>query len=133
MGAAARTALVVVVGALALAACSSDSDAAAAAAAAALPDLTEYGLESFPCGEGEAIGGTFQAPEDPYVAECWKGAPDETFLDVVNHAQDAAIAASGGTNVTDDVCPEDAFGEGGGIACRATLVTEGDSSVVIRT
>lgn len=133
MSAVARTAVIVGLGALALAACSSSSDEAAKAAAEALPDLSAQGLESFACGDGEAIGGTFQAPEDPYVAECWKGAPEGTFLDVANQSQDAVLAETGGVNITSDVCPEDAFGVGGGIACRATLVTEGDSSVVVRT
>jgi hypothetical protein len=132
-GAAARTAIVVGVGALMLSACSSDTDAAAKAAAEALPDLTEQGLEPFTCGEGDAIAGTFQVPEAPYVAECWKGAPDATFLDVANETQDAVLAATGGTNITAEVCPEDAFGVGGGIACRAVLVTEGDSTVIVRT
>ena len=36
-------------------------------------------------------------------------------------------------DITSDVCPADALGTTGGIACRAVLVTEGESSVVVRT
>ncbi|MGC4174938.1 hypothetical protein [Demequina sp.] len=119
---------------LALAACGgSDDDAAATAAADALPDLTSQGLVSFPCGDGAAIGGTFQAPEDPWVAECWKGSPDKTFIDIANASQDAIMLASGGTDISADVCPDDAFGVGGGIACRAVLVTVDGHSAVVRT
>jgi len=132
-GASVRVAIIVGVGALALAACSSDADAAANKAAEALPDLSSQGLTSFECGTGEAVGGTFQKPEAPYKAECWTGSPDTTFLDIANASQDAVILATGGTDVTAEACQEDAFGDGGGIACRAVLVTEGDSTVLVRT
>jgi len=132
MGAAVRMAVLIGVGALALAACSSN-DKAAQTVAEQLPDLTSLGLTQFTCGEGDAIGGSFQAPEEPYVAECWKGSPDKTYLDVANSAQDAVILATGGVNITDDVCPEDSLTELGGIACRAALVGEGDSGVIVRT
>jgi hypothetical protein len=36
-------------------------------------------------------------------------------------------------DITSDVCPADALGTTGGIACRAVLVTKGDSAVVVRT
>ena len=134
MGRAARAAVLVGVAALALAACSSNDDAAAKQAAGQLPDLTSVGLTEFPCGDGAAIGGSFQKPVDPYVAQCWKGSPaGKTFLDVANSAQDAVTASTGGVDITSDVCPADALGTTGGIACRAVLVTEGDSSVVVRT
>ena len=118
---------------LTLAACSSGADDLAAQVGGKLPELTSQGLESFPCGEGDAIGGSVQAPKDPYVAQCWKGSPNDTFLDVANATADAVALATGGSNVTSEACPEDAFGVGGGIACRAALVTEGDSSVLVRT
>lgn len=134
LGAAARTAIIVGVAALALAACSSHDDAAAKKAADELPDLTTLGLVEFPCGEGDAIGASFQQPVDPYVAQCWKGSPaGKTFLDVANSTQDAVIQATDGVNITDDVCPADALSAGGGIACRAALVTEGKSTVVVRS
>ena len=134
IGAAARVAALIGVVALSLAACSSNDDAAAKQAAAQLPDLTSLGLTEFPCGDGDAIGGSFQAPEDPYVAQCWKGSPTgKTFLDVANSAQDAVTTSTGGVDITSDVCPADALGTTGGIACRAVLVTEGESSVVVRT
>ena len=132
MGAAVRIAVLVGVGSLALAACS-NNDKAANEVADQLPDLTSVGLTEFTCGEGDAIAGSFQAPEDPYVAECWKGSPDKTFLDVANSAQDAVILATGGVNVTSDVCPEDSLSAAGGIACRAALVGEGESGVIVRT
>ena len=119
---------------VALSGCSGGgSDAAAKTVAGQLPDLTAQGLTSFACGTGSAIGGSFQAPVEPYVAECWKGSPSGSFLDVANDVQDAVLTATGGTNVTSDVCPEDALSAGGGISCRAVLVTDGDSSVVVRT
>ncbi len=134
MGRAARAAVIVGVAALALSACSSaDNDAAAKKAAGELPDLTSVGLTEFPCGDGDAIGASFQEPVDPYVAQCWKGSPEKTFLDVANSVQDAVILSTGGVNITDDVCPADALSAGGGIACRAALVTEGESTVVVRS
>ena len=134
MGRAARAAVLIGVAALALAACSPHDAAAAKKAASELPDLTSLGLTTFPCGDGKAIGGSFQAPKDPYVAECWKGSPQgKTFLDIANSAQDAAILSTGGENITADVCAADALSAGGGIACRAVLVTQGKSSVVVRT
>ena len=134
MGRAASAAVIICAAALALAACSGSSDEAAKKAANELPDLTTIGLTEFPCGEGTAIGGSFQAPEDPYVAQCWKGSPaGKTFLDVANSAQDAVTTSTGGVDITSDVCPADALGTTGGIACRAVLVTEGKSSVVVRT
>ncbi len=118
---------------VALTACSNDPDRLAGDVGGKLPDLTSQGLETFGCGEGTAIGATFQAPEEPYRAQCWKGSPTGTFLDVANAIADAVIRATEGSNVTSEACPEDAFGVGGGIACRAALVTKGDSSVLVRT
>jgi len=117
-----------------LAGCSGgDADAAAKTVAGQMPDLSSQGLTSFSCGTGNAIGGSFQAPAEPFVAQCWKGSPSGSFLDVANATQDAVLAATGGVNVTSDVCPEDALSAAGGIACRAVLVTDADSSVVVRT
>ena len=130
----ARAVLVVGACALAFAGCTSSGDAAAEAAADAMPDLSAQGLESFACGDGEAIGGSFQLPTEPYVAKCWKGSPEgATFMDVANASQDSVMLASGGRDVTADVCPEDAFGVGGGIACRAVLVTVDGDTTVVRT
>lgn len=123
----------VAVGLAMLTACSNSSDDLAAKVGGQLPDLTSQGLESFPCGDGDAIGGSFQAPKEPYVAECWTGSPSGTFLDVANSAADAVALATGGSNVTSEACPDDAFSAAGGIACRAALVTEGDASVLVRT
>ena len=135
MGRAARAAVIIVCGgARARGVLVSSDEAAARRRQDELPDLTSLGLTEFPCGDGKAIGGSFQAPEDPYVAQCWKGSPaGKTFLDVANSAQDAVTASTGGVNITSDVCPADALGTTGGIACRAVLVTEGKSSVVVRT
>lgn len=127
-------AIVIGAGVALLAGCSSDSDAAANTVAEQLPDLTSLGLTSFECGSGDAIAGSFQAPESPYVAECWEGSPaSKSFLDIANSTQDAVISATGGVNVTEDACPEDSLSAAGGIACRAALVTEGDSTVLVRT
>ena len=52
---------------------------------------------------------------------------------MANSAQDAATASTGGVDIESDVCPADALGTTGGIACRAVFVTEGDSAVVVRT
>ena len=92
-----RSALVVGVAAIALAACSAPADELANTVAGQLPDLTSRGLTSFECGSGDAIGGSFQQPKDPYVAECWKGSPaGKTFLDIANSTQAAVIQATGG-------------------------------------
>jgi hypothetical protein len=133
LGAAARAAIVVCAVAATLAGCSSDSDALANKVAGELPDLTADGLTTFECGSGQAIGGSFQSPADPYVAQCWKGSPDKTFQDVANSVADDVALATGGQNVTSDVCPDDALSAAGGIACRAALVTDGDQSVLVRT
>lgn len=116
-----------------LTACSNSSDDLAAEVGAKLPDLTSQELESFPCGDGDAIGGSFQTPEEPYVAQCWRGSPAQTFLDVANSIADEVALATGGSNVTSDACPEDSFSVAGGIACRAALVTDGDASVLVRS
>ena len=117
-----------------LAGCSGGSDAAAKTVADQLPDLTSLGLTSFECGSGDAIAGSFQAPAAPFVAECWEGSPaGKTFLDIANSTQDAVMSATGGVNVTDDACPADSLSAAGGISCRAVLVTEGDSTVLVRT
>ena len=118
---------------VALAACSAPADELANTVAGQLPDLTSQGLTSFECGSGDAIGGSFQQPKDPYVAECWKGSPPgKTFLDIANSAQDAVIQATGGTDATADACPEDSLSAAGGISCRAALVTKGTQKVLVR-
>ena len=97
----------------------------------ALPDLSPLGLETFECGTGEAIGGSFQQPQDGYVAQCWTGAPaGDTFIDVANAVQDEVRLATEGVDATAVYCPEDALGDVGGIACR---VTEVDGEVLVRT
>ena len=74
----------VAVGLAMLTACSNSSDDLAAEVGDKLPDLTSQGLESFPCGDGDAIGGSFQAPKEPYVAECWTGSPSGTSAAIGN-------------------------------------------------
>jgi hypothetical protein len=129
-----RSALLVSVAAAALTACSAPADELANTVAGQLPDLTPQGLTSFECGSGDAIGGSFQEPNEPYVAECWQGSPaGKTFLDVANSTQDAVIQATGGTDVTADACPEDSLSSAGGIACRAALVTKGTETILVRT
>jgi len=117
---------------LALAACSGPS--AAESVKGELPDLTSKGFTSFECGTGKAIGGSFQAPTDPqFEAQCWTGSPQDEFRDIANSVQDDVTLATSGQDVTGDVCPADSLTTQGGIACRAVLVTKGDTSVLVRT
>ena len=133
-GASARTAAVAIVIAGMLAGCSGANDTLAAQVTGQLPDLTENGFTSFTCGDGEAIGDSFQQPEGgDFDAVCWKGAPAGTYLDAANTAQDRVIEATGGTNVTAEVCPEDALSAAGGIACRAVRVDKDGETVLVRT
>jgi len=130
---AARAGALMVGAALALTGCSGNDQSLAAEVTGQLPDLADQGLVGFVCGTGEAIGATFQAPaEGDFGAECWKGAPSGTFLDVVNVAHDKVMVATSGFNYTSEACPEDAFGAGGGIACRATYVERDGEQVLVR-
>jgi len=129
-----RSAVLAGVTVAALAACSAPANELPNTVAGQLPDLTSLGLTSFECGSGDAIGGSFQEPKDPYVAECWKGSPQgKTFLDIANSTQASVIQATGGSDATSDACPEDSLSSAGGISCRAALVTKGSQMVLVRT
>lgn len=130
---AARAATAALALAAVLAGCSGNDQTLAAEVTSQLPSLEDQGFTTFVCGEGEAIGASFQQPaEGDFAAQCWKASPSGTFLDAANTAQDKVIDATGGINFTSSACPEDAFGAGGGIACRATLVERDGEQVLVR-
>jgi hypothetical protein len=131
-GAAATAAAIL--GAVLLAGCGSDDTSLAAEVATQLPDLSGQGYTSFECGDGEAIGDSFQEPEDAtYVAQCWVGSPDGTYLDAAQLTHNEVLAATGGVDVTGNACLEDSLNVAGGIACRAAYVQRDGQAVLVRT
>lgn len=131
---AAAAAAAAILGAVFLAGCGSDDTSLAAEVATQLPDLSEQGYASFECGAGEAIGESFQEPADPaYVAQCWVGSPDGTYLDAAQLTHNDVLAATGGVDVTGNACLEDSLNVAGGIACRAAYVQRDGQSVLVRT
>jgi hypothetical protein len=116
---------------VALTGCSSDP-IVADTVAEQLPDLTADGYESFECGTGVAIDDQFIIPEAPYVAECWKGAPNDPFIGTANTIQTKVMQATGGIDVSDQACPADVLNADAGIACRAVYVGEEGNDVLIR-
>ena len=120
-------------GALVLAACSGGTPSTETAQAY-LPDLSAEGYTAFECGTGDAIGEFFQAPADEaYVAQCWRGTPGESFVDVANHLQDNLALHELAFDGTSTYCPEDVLGDVGGIACRVVVVDDGGDQTLIRT
>lgn len=116
-------------GVLALAGCTSQS--VAERVGGQLPDLAEYGYEQFECGTGVTIGELFKAPEEPYRAQCWRGAKDDPFTWVADDLRTALVQATGGVDASSVACPKDVLNETAGVACRAVYVgTEGDDVLV---
>ena len=126
-------AVVALLCAVLLAGCSS-SGSLASDVADQLPDLTEQGFTSFECGDGDAIGESFQEPaEGDYVAQCWVGSPSGTYLDAVQLTHNKVLEETGGVDLTASVCPADSLTAAGGIACRAAYIERGGESVLVRT
>lgn len=123
------TAIALVTGALALAGCSAP---VAETVGAKLPDLSEYGYAEFACAEGTTFGETFQAPEEPYRAQCWEGTQNDPFVWVADDLRTSVSQETGGVDASAQACPDDVLNEVSGIACRAVYVGKEGDEVLVR-
>ena len=125
----ARGVLAVAAGAcmLALTACSGPSQAERAADQ--LPDLTSDGLTSVDCGDLQQDALT--PVEDPYVRECWTGAPAEAFDALADDVIGSITAATDAEDVTAFICPDDVIIADVAFACRAAYDDEVMYRVVV--
>ncbi len=123
---------VVLAAALAVAGCSAPT--AADEAREQLPDLSGFGLASFECGTGRALGSDFTPPsDDTYVAQCWAGSATSGIDTLADDVQREVLAATGGEDVSAEACARDASSGSASVACRAVLVTKVDTRVLVRT
>ena len=114
-----------------LAGCTS-STATAEEVGTQLPSLESMGFTAFECGTGDNIDHTFDLPEDPYVAQCWEGAPQDPFVTVAESILTEVMLATTGADVSDKACPADVLNETAGIACRAVYVGSDGDDVLVR-
>lgn len=94
-----------------------------------LPDLSVQGLTRMECGASSVWGSELEPASRPYVQECWKGSPELPFDQEAEDIMYTIMAATDARDVSDLVCPEDAFYDTAAVACRAAL----DGEVLYRT
>ncbi|WP_144018605.1 hypothetical protein [Demequina sp. NBRC 110051] len=115
--------------AAALAAAGCTGPAQAERAADNLPDLTSDGLTTIDCGELQQDALT--PVEDPYVRQCWTGAPDVAFDALADDVIGSITSATDAEDVTAFICPDDVIIADVAFACRAAYDDEVMYRVVV--